>query len=638
MPLESGAGFAGYAILRLLGAGGMGEVYLAQHPRLPRREALKILNSDISGDDDYRRRFIREADLAAALWHTNIVRINDRGECDGQLWISMDFADGKSAANLLEDRYPVGMPADEVATIVTAIASALDYVHQNGLLHRDIKPANILLTYPEHDDRRILLGDFGIARKIGDISGLTATSMTIGTVPYAAPEQLVDDPIDGRADQYALAATAYHLLTGSPLFPQTNPAVVISRHLTAPPPTLAESRPELSAFDPVLDMALAKDPADRFARCADFARAFTAAVDSGGHATASASTRPAPVASRPPGSTPPQADRPDAGTLRWRKRHRVVLWAAAAVTALTAAGTTGYAIETDHAVPDPGRPSAVLDGTYRLDWDYAKQTANGAPYPQARRTSWWAFRSSCTSRGCVATGTQLDDHDHRTPQTHADSIDHDVKPPNNFQLVDGSWRGSVERRRVQRRLCLGAQGKVVAGQDTEEWTSSWVPQQDGTLRGVLTGTILTNECSLQGSVLEVPVAATRTGEVPPGVAVADPGVAGPRPASTPAPGPWRARFSMAVIGWTTTMRTRPSMVPPPPATPKPRIGGHFGPCARPRDALPPAPGCPTSTTTKRPAPRRSFISSTAIGRTCLVSSRRRRALPAPTERPATPTR
>ncbi|MCW2652302.1 MAG: pknF 2 [Mycobacterium sp.] len=278
MQLSNGATFAGYTIVRWLGSGGMGEVYLAEHPRLPRRDALKILGAGVSADEEYRQRFIREADLAADVWHPNIVRVNDRGEFNGQLWIAMDFVDGTDAASLLRDHYPAGMLADEVAAIVTAISSALDYAHQHGLLHRDIKPANILLGNPEDDERRILLGDFGIARNVGDISGLTATNMTVGTLPYAAPEQLMDDPMDGRADQYALAATAYRLLTGSPMFPQSNPAAVISRHLNTPPPALADSHPELACLDPTLARALAKDPADRFARCIDFARAFAHAA------------------------------------------------------------------------------------------------------------------------------------------------------------------------------------------------------------------------------------------------------------------------------------------------------------------------------------------------------------------------
>ena len=158
MPLANGQIFAGYRILRRLGAGAMGEVYLAQHPRLPRQDALKVLAADVSADADYRARFAREADLASTLWHPNIVGVHDRGEEDGQLWISMDYVDGTDAASLLRDRYPTGMPADEVAAIIAAIANALDYAHQHDLLHRDVKPANILLSNSEDGERRILPG------------------------------------------------------------------------------------------------------------------------------------------------------------------------------------------------------------------------------------------------------------------------------------------------------------------------------------------------------------------------------------------------------------------------------------------------------------------------------------------------
>ena len=367
MSLAPGEVFAGYIIVRLLGSGGMGEVYLAQHPRLPRQDALKILHIDVSADQDYRQRFIREADLAAKLWHPNIVRVNDRGEFNGQLWISMDFVDGTDAASLLRDRYPAGMPADEVATILTAIASALDYAHQHDLLHRDVKPANILLTNPGDGDQRILLSDFGIARRIGDISGLTATNMTVGTLPYAAPEQLMDEPIDGRTDQYALAATAYHLLTGSPLFPQTNPAAVISRHLTAPPPALADTRPGLAAFDPVLAVALAKDPADRFASCTDFACAFAEAAHSGGHATASAATMQAPLAGRPPESTAVPSALADADKRQRRRRWRTVAPLILAVLFLGAAAFAATQVLRPDAQPSTALPQ------WQPYVDYAKQ-------------------------------------------------------------------------------------------------------------------------------------------------------------------------------------------------------------------------------------------------------------------------
>ena len=260
MPLAAGQTFAGYTIVRLLGTGGMGEVYLADHPRLPRHDALKVLPADVCADDEYRQRFNREADIAATLWHPHIVGVHDRGDVGGQIWISMDYVDGTDAAELLRDRYPNGMPKEEVLDIVISVGEALDYAHQRGLLHRDVKPANIMLTDPDSGKQRILLGDFGIARRVDDSSNLTATNMTVGTVFYAAPEQLMGEDLDGRADQYALAATAFHLLSGSPPFHHSNPTVVISQHLTASPPALADRRPELSALDPVLAKALSKDP------------------------------------------------------------------------------------------------------------------------------------------------------------------------------------------------------------------------------------------------------------------------------------------------------------------------------------------------------------------------------------------
>ncbi|MFL0242941.1 serine/threonine-protein kinase [Mycobacterium sp. SMC-17] len=269
--------FADFTIIRRIGAGGMGEVYLAQHPRLPRRDALKLLAGEASSDPEFRERFLREADLAATLWHQHIVGVHDRGEFHGQLWLSMDYVDGEDASTLLKRQYASGMPIDLVTEVVTAMGSALDYAHGKGLLHRDIKPANILLTKPDDNGgRRILLSDFGIARTMDDRGGLTATNMTVGTVDYVAPEQLLGETLDGRADQYALAATAYHLLTGTVLFPNSNAAVVISHHLRSSPPPLSAVRPDLAAFDPVFTAALAKDPNDRFATCTDFAKAFAA--------------------------------------------------------------------------------------------------------------------------------------------------------------------------------------------------------------------------------------------------------------------------------------------------------------------------------------------------------------------------
>ncbi|OBF41380.1 hypothetical protein A5719_14020 [Mycolicibacterium peregrinum] len=288
MPLNAGDVFAGYTIQRLLGAGGMGEVYLAQHPRLPRLDALKILSVSTTRDEEFRARFNREAELAASLWHPHIVGVHDRGEFDGRLWISMDYVEGTDAKHLIEQN-PSGMPLRDVVEIVTAVAEALDVAHERNLLHRDVKPANILVTVPSGSARRrILLTDFGIAREADDANGLTETDVAIGTVAYVAPEQLTGKALDGRADQYALAATAFHLLTGSPVFEDTNRIVQAGNHLYAPPPRLSERRRDLAHLDAVMAKALAKQPDKRYARCLDFARALGGSTD--------VSTAPQPAA------------------------------------------------------------------------------------------------------------------------------------------------------------------------------------------------------------------------------------------------------------------------------------------------------------------------------------------------------
>jgi serine/threonine-protein kinase len=281
MPLAAGRTFAGFTVVKLLGSGGMGEVYLVEHPRLPRREALKILLAEATSDSEFRQRFNREADLAAALWHPHIVAVHDRGEFEGQLWITMDYVEGTDAAALIRDRYPAGLPEHFAAEIVSAVAEALDYAHERGLLHRDVKPANILLSDgdPAAQRRRILLTDFGIARQMDDNSGLTATNMTVGTIAYTAPEQLMGSSLDGRADQYALAASAFQLLTGRRPFENSSAALVINSHLSGSPPKLAERRPDLGKLDGVISKAMAKNSADRYPTCSGFATALGELID-----------------------------------------------------------------------------------------------------------------------------------------------------------------------------------------------------------------------------------------------------------------------------------------------------------------------------------------------------------------------
>jgi hypothetical protein len=379
MPLANGTKVAGYTIQRMLGAGGMGEVYLAQHPRLPRQDALKVLRSDISADPDFVERFNREADLAAKLWHPHIVGIHDRGKFRGRLWISMDFVDGTDVSRLLQERYPEGMPAQDVVEIVEAVGEALDYAHARGLLHRDVKPANILVADVEHGNRRILLGDFGVARDLADdsLGGLTATNMTVGTAAYAAPEQLVGLPVDGRSDQYSLAVTAYHLLTGAPPFQHSRAAVVISQHLNATPPALADTRPDLASLDAAFTRALAKDPDDRFATCMDFARALREPADAQSVTTPSLNAAETMV--RPTGPSAVMVGPTDELAVQPHRRRKLLWLAAAAIAALTAVGVVAFLALAPAAEKPPAEPF-TLAGTLRLSSDALKTTGLPGDY------------------------------------------------------------------------------------------------------------------------------------------------------------------------------------------------------------------------------------------------------------------
>lgn len=334
--MTTGDQFAGYTIRGVLGSGGMGEVYRVRHPRLPRDEALKVLRPDISGDPDFQARFIREADLAAGLSHPHIVAVHDRGDSAGQLWIAMDYIDGTDAAKLLA-RHPSGLPVQTVLPIITAVADALDYAHRRGVLHRDVKPANILCAETDSGSQRIYLSDFGIARDLGQVSGLTATNMTVGTIAYSAPEQLMGETLDGRVDQYSLAATAFHLLAGAEPFPSTNAAVAIAQHLNADRPKLSSIRADLPGLDDVLATGMAKDPQHRYPSCLDFARALERAALGAEPYPHAAPTQAAPItpAAATTAEAPVPQNVPAAGGRRAGKRRWGYLAAAAAAVLVT---------------------------------------------------------------------------------------------------------------------------------------------------------------------------------------------------------------------------------------------------------------------------------------------------------------
>ncbi|AYF77279.1 serine/threonine protein kinase [Nocardia yunnanensis] len=267
--LRPGEIFAGYVIQRELGRGGMGAVYLARHPRLPRWIALKLLNAEFHGDTETHARFEREADLAARLNHPSIVTVYDRGVEDGRLWIAMQYIDGVEAEAMTD------LTPEQAVEIVTATADALDYAHRVGVLHRDVKPANILLARETREQQAgVLLTDFGIARLQEDTGRLTGSGSVMATLAYASPEQLQNLPVGPRSDQYSLACTLFRLLTGIPLFPAADLGAIVKAHLYDTPPSIAGRRPGLpAALDPVLARALAKNPDDRYPSCSEFAAA-----------------------------------------------------------------------------------------------------------------------------------------------------------------------------------------------------------------------------------------------------------------------------------------------------------------------------------------------------------------------------
>ena len=275
--LTVGAMVGPYRVDRVLGSGGMGSVYLAANPRLPRREAIKVLDAELSRDPDFRARFMREAAVASALDHPNIVSVYDQGEtADGQLWIAMQFVDGTDAEAALRDGT---VTVARAVHIVNCVAKALDFAHGRGVVHRDVKPANLLLSGPVGLGERVLLGDFGIARALDDV-GPAVNSAVMATVAYAAPEVLSGRQFDHRADVYSLGCTLFRLLAGKTPFPNARGrAAVMTAHLHHPPPRVTFPAPWLApAFDDVIATAMAKDPAQRYKSAADLAAAASRAL------------------------------------------------------------------------------------------------------------------------------------------------------------------------------------------------------------------------------------------------------------------------------------------------------------------------------------------------------------------------
>jgi len=272
MDLGPGAEFAGYRIESMLGRGGMGVVFLAEHLALGRNVALKVLAPDLAGDARFRERFVRESRLAASLEHPNIVPIHEAGEVDGVLFIAMRYVEGIDLRALLDA--DGALQPERSAAIVGQVASALDAAHAHGLVHRDIKPGNILIAkaVASTADEHVYLSDFGLTKRTSSDSGLTGTGQFVGTLDYAAPEQFEGKPLDARTDVYSLGCLLYECLTGRPPFRRENDAAVMHGHLMEQAPAPSSLRPELpEGIDPVVSRAMAKKPDDRYGSAGAFA-------------------------------------------------------------------------------------------------------------------------------------------------------------------------------------------------------------------------------------------------------------------------------------------------------------------------------------------------------------------------------
>ena len=269
-----GTDFGRYRLRRLLGRGGMGEVYEAEDTTKDRIVALKLLPIAMSNDPVFRKRLQREARSAGRLQEPHVVPIHDYGEIDGVLYVDMRFIDGTDLRKMLS-RYGPLTPARAVA-IISQIGSALDAAHESGIMHRDVKPENILIT---RDDFAYLV-DFGIANAATDES-LTELGTAVGTYAYMAPERFQNAEVTYRADIYALACVLHECLTGGQPYPADSVSVVITAHLMEPIPAPSKIRPGIpAAFDEVIARGMAKDPKDRYASTGDLSAAAHAALGS----------------------------------------------------------------------------------------------------------------------------------------------------------------------------------------------------------------------------------------------------------------------------------------------------------------------------------------------------------------------
>jgi serine/threonine protein kinase len=270
-----------YHVIRRIGEGGMGQVYLAEHVKMKRKSAVKVLHQGMVHDPDAISRFNREASNASQIQHPNVAAIYDFGETpEGLIYLAMEYVDGEPLTKIIERHG--ALTAARAADIGEQVASALEAAHDMGIIHRDLKPDNIMITRGRAGEDVAKVVDFGIAKAMqADDQKVTKTGLAIGTPEYMSPEQLGGDQLDSRTDIYSLGLVTFNMLTGQLPFPSVVSREALIMRLTEKPRTLAEIRADVqwpAELQTVMDKALANHPADRYQHVSQFGRELVTAV------------------------------------------------------------------------------------------------------------------------------------------------------------------------------------------------------------------------------------------------------------------------------------------------------------------------------------------------------------------------